>query len=92
MLTLTPTKVPERLPLSVTLDGKEIGTIYPYEADQWHTCINLPLSAPVMCDSTTLIQGFGDSPAAAIADAIDKGWKYHQRALEAVRVFAERQQ
>lgn len=76
---------PDRETLEV-LDqyGQVVGEVRPYEHDQWHAVISLPLGD----DRYTLIQGFAQTPEDAIVQAIEKGLKYHSDALVKIKEVA----
>ncbi len=86
---ITPSKPPVARPaFDIVVGGEKTGTIEPYMDSQWHALINLTADGvSYHTSSGVLIQGFGDSHEAVIADAIQSGIRYHEGALVAIREF-----
>lgn len=70
---------------AVEIDGKQVGRIEPYEADQWHAVINLRFGVGL---DYTLLQGYSTDPIESIDEAVTKGIEHHEAALIAIKEFA----
>ncbi len=67
--TLTTIRPDEPKPIEIILDGQNLGTVEPFKycaegSCHWHASFK-----PIGGDSCALIQGFGETPEEAIADA-----------------------